>query len=353
MITRRKTGFAMPKKHFDLSVTTAPSPLPSSYRAALKDPHWHDAMLDEFNALIRNDTWSLVPCPAGVNVVTGKWIFRHKLHPDGTLVRYKARWMVRGFTQQPGVDYGETFSPVVKPATIRVVLSLATASNWPIRQMDVKNAFLHGDLVETVYCQQPSGFVDSTHPTHVCRLNKSLYGLKQDPRTWFLHSTRHLHSLGFVSSKCGTSLFILHRVGAMAYLLLYVDDIILTASSTSLLTSLVESLAKEFSMSDLGDLHHFLGITVHRTAAGLFLSQEQYALEILDRANMLNCHSISTSIDTSPKLSLSGGTPYSDPSKYRSLAGALQYLTLTRPISPMLSSRFASSCTPHSTPIFS
>jgi hypothetical protein len=110
-------------------------------------------MLDEFNALLRNNTWSLVSKPAGVNVVTGKWIFRQKLNPDGSLARYKARWVVRGFTQQAGVDYGETFSPVVKPATIRVVLSLALSHGWEINQLDVKNAFLHGNLAETVFCQ--------------------------------------------------------------------------------------------------------------------------------------------------------------------------------------------------------
>jgi hypothetical protein len=192
-------------------------------------------MLDEFNALLQNDTWCLVPCPAGANVVSGKWIFWHKLNADGSLSRYKARWVVRCFTQQAGVDYGETFSPVVKPATIRVVLSLATSLAWPINQLDVKNAFLHGNLQETVYSQQPSGFVDSNLPHHVCRLNKSLYGLKQAPRTWFTRFTSFLSTLGFVSSKCDTSLFILRQGSQIAYLLLYVDDIILTANTTPLL----------------------------------------------------------------------------------------------------------------------
>jgi hypothetical protein len=168
-------------------------------------------------------------------VVWGKCIFQKKLNVDGSLSRYKARWVVRGFTQQAGVDYGETFSPVVKPAMIRVVLSLATSLAWPINQLDVKNAFLHGNLQETVYSQQHSGFADSNLPHHVCRLNKSLYGLKQAPRTWFTRFTSFLSTLGFVSSKCDTSLFILRRGSQIAYLLLYVDDIILTANTTPLL----------------------------------------------------------------------------------------------------------------------
>jgi hypothetical protein len=333
MLTRAKTGYFMPNQRFGLAVTpsTVISPIPATYRSVLKDPNWYNAMLDEFNALMRNDTWSLVARPAGVNVVTGKWIFRHKFNPDGTLSRYKARWVLRGFTQQHGVDYDETFSPVVKPATIRLVLSIATMHSWPIHQMDVKNAFLHGHLQETVFCEQPSGFLDSSHPAHVCRLQKSLYGLKQAPRAWFHRFTTFIASIGFLASKSDSSLFILHNGTSVAYLLLYVDDIILTANTTSLLNTIISSLHSEFSMSDLGDIHHFLGINVHRSHDGLFLSQQQYALEILERAKMLNCNPISTPIDTTSKLSATHGSPFSDPSLYRSLAGALQYLTLTRP----------------------
>jgi hypothetical protein len=331
MLTRAKSGFFLPKQHFNLSISSAISPIPSSYRAALKDPCWHNAMLDEFNALMRNDTWSLVPRPAGVNVVTGKWIYRHKLNTDGSLARYNARWVVRGFTQQAGVDYGETFSPVVKLATIRVVLTIAASHNWPIHQLDVKNTFLHGELAETVYCQQPSGFVDPSNPTHVCWLNKSLYGLKKAPPTWFTKFTTYLHTCGFVASKSDSSLFILRTPTTMAYLLLYVDDIILTAKHTTTLHNIISSLHREFSMSDLGDIHHFLGVNVIRHSNGLFLSQQQYALEILERAKMLNCNPIPTLVDTGSKLSSQDGQPVSDHSLYRSLAGALQYLTLTRP----------------------
>ncbi|CAN6244898.1 unnamed protein product [Urochloa humidicola] len=135
-------------------------------------------MEDEYNALLKNGTWDLVPRPPRANIVTGKWIFKHKFQADGTLECYKACWVLRGFTQRPGIDFDETFSPVVKPATVRTVLSLALSRQWPIHQLDVKNAFLHGTLSETVYYAQPSGFEDTAHPNFVCRLNKSLYGLK-------------------------------------------------------------------------------------------------------------------------------------------------------------------------------
>uniref|UniRef100_A0A8R7QYS9 Reverse transcriptase Ty1/copia-type domain-containing protein n=1 Tax=Triticum urartu TaxID=4572 RepID=A0A8R7QYS9_TRIUA len=218
------------------------SPIPANYKIALRDPNWYNAMLEEYNALVQNKTWSLVSCPAGVNLVSGKWIFRHKLHPDGSLARYKARWVLRGFTQQPGVDYGETFSPVVKPATIRVILSIAVSSNWAINQLNVKNVFLHGTLDEVVYSQQPAVFIDNAHPSAVCKLHKALYGLKQAPRAWFHRFTSFLSTMGFVASRCDTSLFILRRGPAVAYLLLYVDDIILTASTAPLLASITAAL---------------------------------------------------------------------------------------------------------------
>jgi len=147
----------------------------------------------------------------------------------------------------------------VKPATVRTVLSLALARSWPVHQLDVKNAFLHGTLNETVSCSQPTGFVDSSRPDLVCRLNKSLYGLKQAPRAWHSRLAAFLVSLGFVEAKSDTSLFIYHRGAETAYLLLYVDNIVLTASSPSLLRRIISALQLEFPVKDLGVLHHFLG----------------------------------------------------------------------------------------------
>ena len=327
MQTRAKSGFRMPALYH-----VAPlSAIPKTYRSALADPNWRAAMVEEHDALMKNHTWDLVPRPPRANIVTGKWIFKHKFNADGTLERYKARWVLRGFTQRPGVDFAETFSPVVKPATVRTVLSLALSRRWPIHQLDVKNAFLHGTLSETVYCAQPSGFEDSAHPDFVCRLNKSLYGLKQAPRAWYSRFATFLLSLGFVKAKTDTSLFVYQRGSDLVYLLLYVDDIVLTASSQALLQRIIAALQHEFSMKDLGELHHFLGMHVQRCGDGLLLSQRQYMLDILDRAGMADCKPCSTPVDTNPKVAAADGAPVDDASDFRSLAGALQYLTFTRP----------------------
>uniref|UniRef100_A0A8R7QUX5 Reverse transcriptase Ty1/copia-type domain-containing protein n=1 Tax=Triticum urartu TaxID=4572 RepID=A0A8R7QUX5_TRIUA len=288
-------------------------------------------MREESAALIANRTWELVPRPPGANLISGKWIFKHKFHADGSLERYKARWVVRGFHQRAGVDYGETFSPVVKPATIRAVLTIAASRQWPVHQLDVKNAFLHGTLAEEVYCLQPAGFVDEHQPHHVCRLNKSLYGLKQAPRAWFQTFAGFVKTIGFNATRFDNSLFTYNSGNDAAFLLLYVDDIVLTASTSALLHRIVHRLTDAFAMKDLGALRFFLGIQVTRTPAGFFLCQKQYAEEILERAGMDMCKPSPTPIDTKGKLPQANGPRVTDPSEYRSLAGALQYLTITRP----------------------
>ncbi|GJR69197.1 ribonuclease H-like domain-containing protein [Tanacetum coccineum] len=202
------------------------------------------------------------------------------------------------------VTFDETvFPPVVKPRTIRKVLSLAASRHWPVHQLDVKNAFLHGDLSEIVYMHQPPGFWDSTHPDYV---------------------------VGFHHSRCDNSLFIFHQGKDTAYLLLYVDDIALTTSSSYLLHRIIRSLHQEFAMTDLGSLNYFLGISVTRDSSGMFLSQKKYAVEILERAGMVHCNPSRTPFDTESKLGITGDV-VSDPTLYRSPAGSLQYLTFTRP----------------------
>ncbi|GKA10918.1 ribonuclease H-like domain-containing protein [Tanacetum coccineum] len=273
---------------------------------------------------------TLVPRPPDVNVVRCMWLFRHKYLADGPLSRYKARLVVNGSTQLEGIDVDETFSPIVKPGTIHTVLSLATSRHWPVHQLDVKNAFLHGDLSETVYMHQPPGFRDSTHPDYVCLLQRSLYVLKQAPRARFQRFASYITRVGFHQSRCDNSLFIFHQGKDTAYLLLYVDDIMLTASSSDLLHRIISSLHQEFAMTDLGSLNYFLGISVTRDSLGMFLSQKKYAVEILERARMVNYNPNRTPVDTESKLGTTGAV-VSDPTLYRSLAGSLLYLTFTRP----------------------
>ncbi|GKV11763.1 hypothetical protein SLEP1_g22986 [Rubroshorea leprosula] len=199
MVTRSQDGTRKIRVLPSLLATDYALHEPKTFKEASEDPNWCTAMAEEFSALLRNNTWSLVPCPPDANVVGSKWVYRIKQKVDGSVERLKARLVAQGYTQQPGIDYDETFSPVVKPITIRVVLSLAVMRSWPIHQLDVKNAFLNGTLSETVYMSQPPGFIDSAHPDYVCKLHRALYGLKQAPRAWF-HSA-HFNATGLFLSQ--------------------------------------------------------------------------------------------------------------------------------------------------------
>lgn len=288
-------------------------------------------MADEYAALIRNGTWTLVPPTANINIVDCKWVYRIKRDHVGSITRYKARLVAKGFHQQPGIDYHDTFSPVVKFTTVRVVLSHAISNRWPLRQLDVKNAFLHGDLNETVYLQQPPGFVDPQKPNHVCLLHKSLYGLKQAPRAWFYRLSQALHALGFKGSHTDPSLFILSTKGTQVYMLVYVDDIILTGNNPGAIDQIVRSLSQTFALQDMGALSYFLGVSVAYDGPNLFLSQQQYVLDILQLAGLTDAKPVSTPLPTGASLSLGDSPLFENPVRYRQVVGALQYVTLSRP----------------------
>lgn len=264
-------------------------------------------------------------------MVDCKWVYKLKRDQRGAIKRYKDRLVAKGFRQQPGVDYHETFSPVVKSTTIRLVLSLAVAQNWQLRQLDVQNAFLHGDLRETVYLKQPPGFVDPHKPDHVCLLHKSLYGLKQAPRAWFHRLSGSLQDLGFKGSKTDPSLFIYSKAGTLLYMLVYVDDIILTGNNPKAINHVVHSLSRSFAIQDMGRLSYFLGIEIIPRGDDILLSQQKYILELLERANLSKSNPMPTPIATNANLALGDSPPLDDPVKYRQIVGALQYVTLSRP----------------------
>lgn len=178
-----------------------------------------------------------------MNVIGCRWIYKVKQRSDGSLERYKARLVAKGYNQQPGRDFGDTFSPVVRSGTIRLVLSLAISKGWDLRQLYVKNAFLHGDLHETIYMYQPQGVVDLSFPDHVCRLHKSLYGLKQAPRAWFQKFSTFLINYGFQNSPHDASFFALINGTDILLLLIYVDDIILMGSSSSSVLNFISVLS--------------------------------------------------------------------------------------------------------------
>ncbi|CAM8910542.1 unnamed protein product [Rhodiola kirilowii] len=290
-------------------------------------------MEDELRALKQTNTWNLVPKPTEANVVGCKWIFKTKHKSDGSIDKHKARLVARGFTQQFGIDYLDTFSPVVKPETIRLVLAIAVSRGWSLRQIDVRNAFLHGHLDQTIYMKQPPGFEDPQRPTHVCRLNKAIYGLKQSPRAWYARLSSILCKLSFVPSRADISLFVLHRPGVTIFTLVYVDDIIITGSCPDTINRIVRQLSQSFPIKDLGTLSYFLGLEVVYNPDGLTLSQHKYASDLLLRASMENCKPCSTPMSAIEKLERKSGKPLTgnDVVSYRSMVGGLLYLTLTRP----------------------
>jgi histone deacetylase 1/2 len=203
-----------------------------------------------------------------------KWIYRIKRKADGTIDRYKARLVAKGFKQTYGIGYEDTFSPIVKADTIRLVLAILVSKGWSLRQLDVKNVFLHGVLEEEVYMKQLPGYENPKTPHYVCKLDKSLYGLKQAPRAWFSILSSKFQELGFLASKADTSLFMYNNSGIVMFVLVYVDDIIVTSFSNKAIDALLQDLNSAFALKDLGDLHYFLGIEVKRFNQGIILTQK-------------------------------------------------------------------------------
>ena len=260
MITRSKVGMVKPNSRYVLFTVTSTPTEPRTMTEALKHPGWNGAMTEEMVSFDETNTFTLVPYQPDMHILGCRWIFRVKLNADGTVKCLRSRLVVKGYDQEERIDYLDTYSPVVKSPTIRAVLHLATVNNWEIRQLDVKHAFLYGDLTETVYMHQPRGFINQEKLGYVCKLNKAIYGLKHAPRAWFNRFSDFLLKFGFVCSIRDPSLFIYRKNGDIILLLLYVDDITLTGSNNSLVNKLLETMNKEFKMKDLGRFHYFLGL---------------------------------------------------------------------------------------------
>ncbi|CAM8947932.1 unnamed protein product [Rhodiola kirilowii] len=289
-------------------------------------------MQREIQALEQNQTWTLTSPPKDKTLVDCKWTYRVKLKSDGSIERYKARLVAKGFTQIEGLDFHDTFAPVAKMTTIRCCLALAATRGWPLFHLDVDNAFLHGTLEEEVYMRLPPGFYSKAKKEgKVCRLLKSIYGLKQASRQWFATLSDALLQFGFVPSLHDSSLFTLKRGEDFLILLVYVDDILLTGTSLQLINSVKSFIHSRFRIKDLGNLKFFLGLEITRSASGIFLHQRKYALEILEDAGFTNCKPCLIPMEIKHGLSLSSSSPLEDPMPYRRLVGRFLYLAVTRP----------------------
>ncbi|KAM0053391.1 putative RNA-directed DNA polymerase [Helianthus debilis subsp. tardiflorus] len=306
---------------------------PSGYSEASKDPKWVEAMNLEMEALLRNQTWELVKLPKGRKPIGCKWVYRIKFKANGEIERYKARLVAKGYNQREGLDFGETFSPVVKMVTIRCVLSLAVQNNWTLYQLDINNAFLYGSITENVYMTLPEGYYDKSE-TKVCKLIKSMYGLKQAPRKWNEKLTNVLVNVGFVQSSCDHSLYIMCKSSVMIVLLVYVDDIIVTGNSDSQIKRVKTLLSDNFQIKDLGILKYFLVLEVVYDKSGLCLNQRKYCLELLTEFGYLGCKPVSTPIELSHivnKKNVKEQEELVNVTNYQKLIGKLIYLSLTRP----------------------
>ena len=244
--------------------------------------------------------------------------------------RYKARLIALGNKQEYGVDYEETFAPVAKMTMIRTILAIAASQSWRLHQMDVKNAFLHGDLKEKIYMKLPSSMTTSS-PHDVCKLRHSLYGLKQAPCTWFekFHST--LLSFNFTQSQYDSSLFLHTSTLGIVILLVYVDDIIITGTDCGLITKLQQLLHATFHMKDLGQLTYFLGLEVHYRSHGLFVNQHKYIQDLITLAGLEDTSSVDTPMEVNVKYRKDEGDLLDETTLYRRLVRSLIYLTTTRP----------------------
>ncbi|KAL9241108.1 hypothetical protein vseg_015256 [Gypsophila vaccaria] len=303
---------------------------PKNFQEAVKDKGWRDAMDAEMRALEDNGTWTMESLPHGKKALNSKWVYRIKYNSDSTVERLKARLVVCGNHQTEGIDYDETFAPVVKMTTVRTFLAIAASKNWTLHQMDVDNVFLHGDLDEEVYMRLPPGFTPTT-TGHVCRLRKSLYGLKQAPLCWFAKLVHALTNYGFVQSRCDYSLFTYYRNDIRITILAYVDDLVIAANDDSALSIVKDYLRSCFPIKDLGVLKYFLGFEVAQNADGIVICQRKYALDIISEVGYLGSKPVVTPIEQNHSLGLNTSALMRDPESYRRLVGRLLYLVHTRP----------------------
>ena len=295
---------------------------------------WAKAMKIEMDSLHDNNVWDIVELPKERKAIGSKWVFKRKRDADGNVERHKARLVAQGFTQKSGIDYDETFCPVVRFESIRAIIALAAKHNLRLHQVDITTAFLNGELKEDIFMKQPKGFEARGKEHMVCKLNRTIYGLKQSSRCWNQALDKHLKNMGFKSSTNDPCIYTLNSGGEVIILAVYVDDIILAGKSTEKIQQIIKEIAEKFDVKDMGELHHFLGVKITRLEdRKIWISQSTYTREILKKFNMENSKPVVTPVEAGTKLvkTTEEDEPF-DQEVYQSAVGCLLYLsTKTRP----------------------
>ena len=302
---------------------------PLTYDQAKQSPQskeWLAAADSEYQSLIENRTWDLVELPPNRKPIGSKWVFKAKHHSDGTIERFKGRVVAKGYSQQHGVDFDETFSSVVSYTSIRTLLAYSLQRNMTVHQMDVVTAFLNGELKEEIYMSQPEGFVKPGTEHLVCKLRKSIYGLNQSPRCWNTALNQYLESLGFVQTTADMCVYVRDRDSVKTIIAVYVDDLIIMSDTETELNLVKSDLSSKFKMKDMGKLHYCLGITIQHDESCVKLHQKQYVEKILSRYGMEKANPVSTPADTNVKLVRDDDVSKKvDPTMYQAMVGSLLY----------------------------
>eukprot|EP00253_Pinus_taeda_P033080 PITA_33080 len=283
-------------------------------------------MDEELEQIEKNNTWELVPRPKDKNIIGTKWIFKNKLNENCDVIRNKARLVCKGYAQQEGIDFEENFALDARLEAIRMFLALSSFQKFKFFQMDVKSAFLNGDLEEEVYIEKPNGFILGNDPKLVCRLKKALYGLKQASRAWYYWLDRYLHQQGFSKGLVDSNLYIKMENDKWLILVVYVDDIIFGSNEEAMSQSFASVMQKEYEMSFIGELTYFLGLQIQQNEGGIFLSQTKYLKQILKKYGMEDAKPVCSPMVTGCSLSANDESVVVHQPTYRSMIGSLLYL---------------------------
>ncbi|GJW12018.1 ribonuclease H-like domain, reverse transcriptase, RNA-dependent DNA polymerase [Tanacetum coccineum] len=304
---------------------------PKNYKEASTDQKWIEAMKVELDSINRNNTWELTTLSKGHKAIGLKWVFKTKKDANGNIVKHKARLVAKGYIQEHGIDFEEVFAPVARMETIRLLLAIAANNKWEVHHLDVKSAFLHGDLKEEVYVTQPEGFIKKQDQGKVYRLIKALYGLRQAPRAWNIKLDNTLKSLDFKKCALEQAIYTKRSKDSILLIGVYVDDLIITGTPKEEIDNFKAQMEEKFEMSDLGLLAYYLGIEVTQTNGDISIKQSAYASKILKEAGMIDCNETLIPMDPGTRLTkITEGTMVNS-TEYRSLIGCLRYLLHTRP----------------------